>query len=123
MRRAIAGEKKERARRMEQRPSGHTDATMHRVLMNLMAYRNGWRVSFLETDYQTSLSRKLTFATPDKIRVMHQQFGPSQLLEDKLALDHGISIGRGGAWLALEEEQYQKLMAKGFSARAPEKLW
>lgn len=81
----------------------------HRVLMNFMEWRNGWRVSFTEADCQTSLPRKITFTTPDKIRTMYERFGASQLLEDKLALDHGISIGRGGVWLALNEEQYQKL--------------
>jgi hypothetical protein len=39
---------------------------------------------------------------------MHQRFG-SQLLDDKKAFEHGISIGRGGAWLTLDDEQYQKL--------------
>lgn len=81
----------------------------HRVLMNFMESRNGWHVSFLEADCQTSLPRKLTFNAPDKIRVMHQRFG-SQLLDDKNALEHGISIGRGGAWLTLNDEQYQKLI-------------
>jgi len=79
------------------------------VLMNFMEGRNGWRVSFLEADCQTALPRKLIFASPDKIRTMHQRFGASQLQEDKLALDHGISIGRGGTWLTLNDEQYQKL--------------
>jgi hypothetical protein len=83
----------------------------HRILMNFMDRRNGWHVSFLEADCQTSLSRKLTFATPDKIRSMHNRFG-SQLLEDKQALEHGISIGRGGAWLILNEEQYRKLTGR-----------
>jgi len=76
--------------------------------MNFMEWRKGWRVSFTEADCQTSLPRKLTFATPDKIRIMQQRFG-SQLLDDKNALEHGISIGRGGAWLTLTEEQYQRL--------------
>jgi len=88
MKRAIAREEKDLARRM------------HRVLMNFMELRNGWRVSFTEADCLTSLPKKLTFAGPDKIRIMHHRFG-SQSLDDKLALDHGISIGRGGAWLML----------------------
>jgi len=39
---------------------------------------------------------------------MHLRLG-SQLLDGKNALDHGLSIGRGGVWLTLDEEQYQKL--------------
>jgi hypothetical protein len=30
-------------------------------------------------------------------------------LESRQSLDHGIEIGRGGVWLELSEEQYQKL--------------
>lgn len=81
----------------------------HRALMGFQERRGGWHVSFLESDCQTSLPRKLTFATPDKIRTMQQRFGASQLLEDKLALEHGIEIGRRGAWLTLNGEQYQRL--------------
>jgi hypothetical protein len=108
MKRAVAREEKERARRMEKQRCLSADASTHRVLMNFMQWRNGWRVSFTEADCKTSIPKKLTFAGPDKIRIMHERFG-SQLLEDKLAFDHGISIGRGGAWLTLNEEQYEKL--------------
>jgi hypothetical protein len=64
----------------------------------------------MEVDCKTSLPRKFTFAVPDKIRVMHQRFG-SQLLDDKNALEHAISIGRDRAWLTLNEEQYQRLLS------------
>jgi len=84
------------------------DANTHRVLMNFMERRNSWRVSFLKADCQTPLPRKLTFASPAKIRTMHERFG-SQLLDDKNAQEHGISIGRGGTWLTLNDEQYQQL--------------
>ena len=82
---------------------------LHRVLMNYMESRQGWYVSFLEADCQTALPRKLRFASAEKIRTMHERFGSSQMSEDKNALEHGISIGRGGVWLSLSEEQYQKL--------------
>jgi hypothetical protein len=36
---------------------------------------------------------KLTFATQEKIRTLYQRFG-AQLLEDRQALEHGLSIGR-----------------------------
>ena len=83
----------------------------HRVLMNFMDGRNGWHISFLEEDCRTCLPVKLTFANPEKIRVMHQRFG-SPLLEDRHALEHGLSIGRGGVWLTLNEEQYGKLTGR-----------
>jgi hypothetical protein len=79
----------------------------HRILMNFME-RNGWHVSFLESDCRTPLAVKLTFQDAVKIRTMYERFG-SQLLEDRQAFEHGLSTGRGGAWLALSESQYGKL--------------
>jgi hypothetical protein len=79
----------------------------HRVLMNFQL-RHGWHVSFLEEDCKTSLPLKLTFATPDKLRTMHQRFG-AHLLEDRQGLEHAITIGRGSTWLTLDEEQYRNL--------------
>jgi hypothetical protein len=78
-----------------------------RVLMQFMD-RTGWHVSFLESDCQTALPLKLTFATEAKIRTMHQRFG-SPLLEDQQAFERGLSIGRGGVWLTLNEQQYERL--------------
>ncbi len=75
--------------------------------MNFMAVQ-AWHVSFLEPDCQTSLPVKLTFKTPAKIRTMQQRFG-SASLEDRQSFEHGLSIGRGGVWLTLSEEQYRKL--------------
>jgi hypothetical protein len=79
----------------------------HRILMQFME-RHGWYISFLEPDCRTALPLKLTFATEAKIRTLHQRFG-SQLLEDRQAMEHGLSIGRGSAWLTLNGEQYAKL--------------
>jgi hypothetical protein len=80
-----------------------------KVLMNFMAVQ-AWHVSFLEPDCQTSLPVKLTFKTPAKIRTMQQRFGSSSL-EDRQSFEHGLSIGRGGVWLTLSEDQYRKLKA------------
>jgi len=81
----------------------------HRVLMQFMD-RNGWHVSFLEPDCKTALPVKLTFAAEEKIRDLHHRFG-SPLLEDRQSLEHGLSIGRGSAWLKLNQEQYCRLKA------------
>jgi hypothetical protein len=75
--------------------------------MNFMD-RNGWHVSFLESDCRTPLPVKLTFQDANKIRIMYERFG-SELLEDRQALEHGLSTGRGGAWLTLSTLQYEKL--------------
>jgi hypothetical protein len=71
--------------------------------------RDGWRISFLEADCKTSLPLQLNFVSEDKIREMHTRYGASHVLEDQQGLEHGISIGRGGLWLTLTDEQYSKL--------------
>jgi hypothetical protein len=71
--------------------------------------REGWYCQFLEEDLKTSLPRKLTFAGPEKIRDMFDRFGVDKKLEDNSALEYGINNGRGGLWLSLTAEQYQKL--------------
>jgi hypothetical protein len=43
------------------------DGPSHRVYM-FFQFRQGWQVEFLEADLKTSLSRKLTFSDPEKIR-------------------------------------------------------
>jgi hypothetical protein len=56
------------------------------------------------------LPRKLTFASPGKIREMHDGFGINKKLEDRSALEYGIpTTGRGSVWLSLTPEQYNKL--------------
>lgn len=49
------------------------DSVEHRVLMNFMQWRKGWRVSFTEADYGTSLPRKLTYGDPSKICAFNER--------------------------------------------------
>jgi len=72
-------------------------------------HSNGWSCQFLEMDLKTSLSRKLTFATVDKVRGMVSRVGVLKDLADKQGFEHGIQIGRGGVYLDLTAEQYAKL--------------
>ncbi|WP_260738183.1 hypothetical protein [Tunturiibacter lichenicola] len=72
----------------------------------------GWYCQFLEADLKTSLPRKLTFASPGKIREMYDRFGIDKKLEDRSALEYGINIGRGSVWLSLTPEQFLKLKRK-----------
>ena len=69
----------------------------------------GWYCQFLEADLKTPLPRKLTFATEDKVRELAERGGALQSLENRHALNHGISNGRGGVWLSLSDEQYASL--------------
>jgi hypothetical protein len=40
---------------------------------------------------------------------MYDRFGAEERLEDRAALEYGITIGRGSIWLNLTPEQYDKL--------------
>ena len=71
--------------------------------------RNGWHVSFLESDLQTSLRKHLTFANEQKIVELAERGNAELNLESRAAIQHGIAIGRGGFYLNLTDEQYSKL--------------
>lgn len=81
---------------------------IHRVYMYYML-RNSWMCQFLEEDLKTPLRRRLHFRDPEKIRTIVDKVGNFANLQDREALDHGLSIGRGGVWLQLTEDQYKRL--------------
>src|ERR1035437_962098 len=83
-------------------------APRRRVYMSFM-HRDGWYCQFLEEDLKTSLPRKLTFATSAKILELAEHAGALRDLACRQAIEHGISVGRGGVWLMLTREQYAKL--------------
>ena len=83
----------------------------HRVYMSFMC-RNGWLCQFLEEDLKTSLPRKVILGSQEKVREMARRGGAAMSLDVLQALDHGIEIGRGGIWLELSDEQYQKLQIR-----------
>jgi hypothetical protein len=71
--------------------------------------RQGWHYQFLEEDLKTALPRKLRFATPDKIMELVDRTGALRDLACRQAVQHGITEGRGGVWLVLTGEQYDRL--------------
>lgn len=71
--------------------------------------RDGWYCQFLVQDLKTPLPKKVRFKSEQKIREIAERGGCNLNLETRQSLDHGIEIGRGGIWLELSEEQYQKL--------------
>lgn len=79
-----------------------------RVYMYFML-RDGWHCQFLEADLKTPLPRKLNLNSSQKVIETAERGGYNMNLEGRQALDHGIENGRGGVWLLLTEEQYQKL--------------
>jgi hypothetical protein len=73
--------------------------------------RSGWHCQFLEPDLKTALPKKLTFTDARKIVELAERGGYSMSHEGRHALEHGIENGRGGIWLLLSHEQYQRLKA------------
>lgn len=69
-----------------------------------------WYCQFLEEDLKTALPRKLIFATSEKILQLAEHAGVLHNLECRQAVEHGISVGRGGLFLSLTPEQYTKLI-------------
>ena len=71
--------------------------------------RDEWIVNFLEVDMKTPVSRIRTFKSGEKIRQMAERGGALKLQEDHQALDYALKHGRGGLFLTLTPEQYEKL--------------
>lgn len=71
--------------------------------------RNVWHCQFLEPDLMTPLPRKLNFKSAEKIRQLAERSCTPLNLEARQSIDHAIAIGRGGIWLELNREQYEKL--------------
>lgn len=76
------------------------------------SHRVIWDCQFLEADLKTHLPWHLTVRDPAKIGAMAERVGALRTLEDRRAFDHAIETGRGGIWLQLTEEQYQKLKSR-----------
>lgn len=82
----------------------------HLVYM-MFRHREGWCCEFLESDLKTLLPRKLQLADADQILAMATQSGCRVDNEQKRAFDYAIRTGRGGLWLKLDDEQYQRLQS------------
>jgi hypothetical protein len=74
----------------------------HRVYMSFFLSR-GWYCQFLEMDLKTSLPKKLTFASADKVRELAELGGATANLENRRMLGHG------GVYLNLTQMQYERL--------------
>ena len=69
----------------------------------------GWYCQFLETDLKTSLPKKLTFASADKVRELAELGGAIANRESNQMLEDAIIHGRGGVYLNLTQTQYERL--------------
>jgi hypothetical protein len=71
--------------------------------------RQGWRVSFLEKGWKTPLVKPLTLASERKLLELAERRNAELNLEAREAIQHGVNIGRGGFYLRLSDEQYNRL--------------
>jgi hypothetical protein len=71
--------------------------------------RDLWMCQFLEEDLKTPLPRRFYFRDAGKIRAIVKKVGNFADLQDRQALDYGLETGRGGVWLQLTQEQYNRL--------------
>jgi hypothetical protein len=80
----------------------------HRVYMSFML-REGWHCQFLDSDLKTPLPRRYTFSDVAKVRelVTRGNGFPDQSIRQEF--EHAVETGRGGVYLALNDEQYAKL--------------
>jgi hypothetical protein len=88
-------------RRRHERPT-------HRVYM-AFSLGQGWYCQFFEMDRKTSLPKKLTFASADRVRDLAELGGATANLESSRMLEDAIIHGRGGVYLNLTQTQYERL--------------
>ena len=79
--------------------------------------RNEWCCQFLEKDLKTPLPRKVVLKDADEILQMAMRGGARMDTEKRQAFDYAIEMGRGGVWLDLTDEQYQRLRRGGEKQR------
>jgi hypothetical protein len=81
----------------------------HRVYLSFQD-RHGWQCQFLEGALQTPLPKRLHFASSDKVVELIERAGGFTDQETRLMVNQGIGMGRGGIFLKLTEEQYDRLV-------------
>lgn len=80
----------------------------HRVYVSFQD-RHCWQCQFLEADLKTPLPKRLHFTSSDKVVELVERGGGITDQESRLMLEQGISMGRGGVFLRLTDEQYATL--------------
>jgi len=71
--------------------------------------RDGWSVQFLEPDLKTTIGRIRQLGSLDKVKELIARTPTRLDLAAHQAIDHAITVGRGGIYLEVTAEQYWKL--------------
>jgi hypothetical protein len=72
-------------------------------------FRKGWLCQFLEEDLKTPLPRTVLFEDDQEIWEMAKRGGFTLNISGRQELEEAIRRRRGGIWLELTPEQYEKL--------------
>jgi hypothetical protein len=72
-------------------------------------FRKGWLCQFFEEDLKTPLPRTVLFEDDQKIWEMAKRGGFTLNISGRQELEEAIRRRRGGIWLELTPEQYEKL--------------
>lgn len=93
-------------------------AQRHRVYMSFVRDGNQWHCRFHQDDLaKTPISRQFVFSSAEKIHEAARRGNGLTDVEPRHALDEAVTIGRGGAWLHLTEDQYSALVMPKPSSR------
>ena len=83
----------------------------HRVYMSFVRNANGWHCRFHQDNLaKTPISRPFVFSSAEKIREAARRGNGLLDMESRDALDEAVTIGRGGVWLHLNDDQYAALI-------------
>jgi hypothetical protein len=80
----------------------------HRVYLRFERGQS-WNCQFLEEDLKTALPRRLTLKDSQKLFQIAERGGATMSPSARFKIQQAINTGRGGMWLELTDEQYEKL--------------
>jgi len=86
-------------------------AKRHRVYMSFVRNKKGWYCRFHQDDLaKTPITRKFVFSSAEKIHEAARRGNGLIDMESRDALNEAVTVGRGGVWLHLTDDQYSALV-------------
>ena len=82
---------------------------VHRVYMAFRMTRGGWHVEFMTDGFRSKLPKTLHFVDQAKLFELADRGQADTSLAAKQGLAYGIREGKGGVYLNLTDEQFNKL--------------
>jgi hypothetical protein len=83
----------------------------HRVYMSFVRNEDVWYCRFHHDNLaKTPITKKFVFSSAEKIHEAARRGNGLIDMESRDALDEAVTIGKGGVWLHLTEDQYSALV-------------